>query len=422
MHERRIPEWLRHAPAPGVRGIATLSGIEAVVRGILISVFPLVVYRAVGDAQIVSGFYFAIGIVSLVAGLLVPWVIRLVPRRWVYSGGASLFVISAALAITGQPGAVLAALALNTLATVITFVCLNAYVLDYIAKVELGQCETSRMFYGALGWALGPVAGVTLMQVWPPAPFVISGVAALVMLAVFWFLRLGNGRVIVRAKHPPANPLAFLPRFVGQPRLLAGWLFAVIRSCGWWVYVVYLPIFAVQNGLGDQLGGVLLSLTNAGLFGAPLILAWVRRRSLRQSVRIGFALAAGFFVGAWLLADLPVLAVGCLVLGSFSLIVLDICAGLPFLMAVKPSERTEMSAIYSSYRDVSGIVTPGLAWVVLATAPVAGVFALAGGALALAFGIAGRLHPRLGQARIRMEPAARHTDAIRGDRPGEHAL
>ena len=30
------------------------------------------------------------------------------------------------------------------------------------------------------------------------------------------------------------NPLAFLDRFFRQPRLIAGWLFAVIRSCGWW--------------------------------------------------------------------------------------------------------------------------------------------------------------------------------------------
>ena len=28
MHDRRIPEWLRHAPAPGVRGFATLAAME----------------------------------------------------------------------------------------------------------------------------------------------------------------------------------------------------------------------------------------------------------------------------------------------------------------------------------------------------------------------------------------------------------
>ena len=33
MFERRIPEWLRHAPTPSVRGFATLAGTEAMARG-----------------------------------------------------------------------------------------------------------------------------------------------------------------------------------------------------------------------------------------------------------------------------------------------------------------------------------------------------------------------------------------------------
>ncbi len=75
-------------------------------------------------------------------------------------------------------------------------------------------------------------------------------------------------------------------------------------------------------------------------------------------------------------------------------------AGLPFLLAVKPSERTEMSAVYSSYRDVSGILTPGVAWLVLLLVPVAGVFAAGGAGLGLAWVLAGRLHLRLGTARV----------------------
>ena len=57
MLERRIPEWLRHAPAPSVRGFAILAGIEAVARGILVSVFPLAMYRALQDASVVSEVY-----------------------------------------------------------------------------------------------------------------------------------------------------------------------------------------------------------------------------------------------------------------------------------------------------------------------------------------------------------------------------
>ena len=84
MHDRRIPEWLRHAPAPGVRGFATLAAMEAVARGILVSVFPLAMYRALGDARLVSEVYFLVGLCSLFVGLSVPYLTRYVPRRWLY--------------------------------------------------------------------------------------------------------------------------------------------------------------------------------------------------------------------------------------------------------------------------------------------------------------------------------------------------
>ncbi|OED48194.1 MFS transporter [Rhodobacteraceae bacterium (ex Bugula neritina AB1)] len=405
MHERRIPDWLRHAPVPSVRDFGILAGLEAMVRGILISVFPLIMYRALGDAGLVSASYLAVGVLSLIAGLMVPALIRLVPRRWAYSLGTLMFVLSAACAIEGSPGSVLAALALNTVAAVTTFICFNAYVLDYIARVELGQCETSRMFYSALGWTAGPMAGVLLLEWWQPAPFLISAAAALLMLAAFWWMRMGNGKQITRARGPASNPLKYLPRFLEQPRLITGWLFAVIRSAGWWIYVVYLPIFAIEKGLGEELGGILLSATNACLFGAPLLQRWVQRHSIRLAVRSGFLTVTLCFGAAAVLQGWPAVSVGLLMAGSAALILLDICGGLPFLMAVKPSERTEMSAVYSSYRDISGILTPGVAWLVLMVSPLAGIFAVGSAAMWGAALLAGKLHPRLG----RKKPAGAET-------------
>ena len=400
MFERRIPEWLRHAPAPSVRGFATLAAFEAITRGMLISVFPVAMYEAFRDAALVSQIYFAIGLGSLVTGLLVPFATRFVPRRFVYAAGALSFVAGCLIATLGGPAAVATGLALNSIATVVCFVCFNAYVLDYIARIELGRCETLRMFYSALGWTIGPVAGVALWTVWPPAPYLVSGASAAVMLGVFVWLRMGNGRLIARATAPAPNPLAFIARFFAQPRLVAGWLFAVIRSCGWWAYVVYLPIFAVKSGFAETTGGILLSITNASLFASPVMLRWMQARSIRHTVRTGF-LAAGslFLIAGAVAAGLPALTLAALFFGSLFLILLDISAGLPFLMAVKPSERTEMSAIYSSYRDVSGIATPGVAWAILLLAPIQGIFAASGAACLVAWAIAGRLHPRLGTAR-----------------------
>ena len=401
MFERRIPEWLRHAPAPSVRGFAVLAGFEAVTRGILISIFPVALYDAFKDAALVSSFYFWIGITSLLVGLLVPFLNRFIPRRIIYTIGLLSYIVGSGLAITGEPEMILLSLAMNSIATVVVFVCFNAYVLDYIARIELGKSETLRMLYSALGWTIGPFLGVQLWTWWKPAPFLISSGSAVALLAMFLFMRLGNGKLIVRARTPAPNPLAFLGRFAEQERLIAGWLFAVIRSCGWWAYVVYLPIFSLQNGLPEQLGGVVLSLTNAGLFLSPFMLRWMQARSVRLAVRTGFLMSASLFVVGGILGAFPWLTVLCLFCGSFFLILLDICAGLPFLMAVKPSERTEMSAIYSSFRDVSAVLTPGAAWLVLLVSPISGIFIAAGGACLIAWHISGQLHPRLGAKRMR---------------------
>lgn len=399
MFQRRIPEWLRHAPAPSVRGFAALAGVESAARGILVSVFPIAMYRTFGDSRTVSEIYFLIGIGSLVTVLLVPWLTRFVPRRWMYTVGVLLMIAGGVCAALGGPLLLPLGLAGITMATVIMFVCFNAYVLDYVERASLGEFETLRLFYSALAWSVGPFLGIWLMKQWAPAPFVLSAVAAAVLLALFWIMRLGNGKLITRARSPQPNPLAYLPRFFAQPRLIAGWSFAVLRSCGWWVYVVYLPIYAVESGYSDQLGGLLLSITNGLLFVTPLMLRWMRARSVRHAVRIGFfGSGAAFFLAA-VLGGQPMIAIALLMGGSFYLILLDMCGGLPFLMAVKPSERTEMSAVYATYRGVSGVVTPGVARVVLAFAPLPAVFAAAAFGLAGALMISGKLHPRLGLSR-----------------------
>lgn len=399
MANKYIPVLLRHSPVPKVRDFALLAGLDACVRGMLISVMPLTVYDALGNAETVSEVYFIAGLASLCLGLMVPWATRYIPRRWMYTLGALMYVLGAALAMYGTAITVPLALMVNAGATATTFVCFNAYVLDYIDRSNLGKAQSMNMVYAAAPWAVGPLLGVWLREVWAPLPFLAAGLLGLALLITFWILRLGNGKQISRARRPAANPLAFLGRFFQQPRLIAGWLFAVIRSCGWWVYVVYLPIFCIENGLGDKVGGVVLSLSNALLFLTPLMLRIATRLTVRRAVRGAFALCAAAFIASALAAPLPWAAVGFMMAGSILLVVLDVVGGLPFLMAVKPSERTEMAAIYSSFRDVSGILTPGTAWLVLLAAPLPAVFAVAGAAMVGCMAIAGKLHPRLGSPR-----------------------
>ncbi|WP_127902153.1 MFS transporter [Solirhodobacter olei] len=399
MAPRYIPLLLKHADTPSISGFATLSGIEAAIRGLMISVMPLVVYDALGSASLESRLYFFVGCGSLTTGLMVPWLTRFIPRRWMYTAGTCSYMLGLSLAIHGGPTATSFALLFTVLGTATCFVCLNAYVLDYVPRIHLGRCQSQQMLYSATSWTLGPVLGVWLRSLWAPAPFILALCFAVLLVTAFWHLRLGNGKAISRAKAPAPNPLAYLGRFLAQPRLVLGWVFAVTRSCGWWVYVVYLPIFCVEHGLGERVGGFALSLSNAMLFTTPFLLRFIQRAGVRKAIRAAFLCAGTFFAAAAFAAPLPWGTVALLASGSIFLVLLDVSAGLPFLMAVKPSERTEMAAIYSSFRDVSGILTPGIAWLVLLAAPVSGVFLAAGCGLLTASALAANLHPRLGAAR-----------------------
>ncbi len=394
-----IPLDLKHARNPKIRHFAILAGLEAAVRGSLISAMPLAVRDVMGSTVGSSKVYFAVGVISLIWGLLVPWANRAIPRRWLYTGGCSLYLIGMGLALAGTSVTVPLALMAMSMATATNFVCFNAYVLDYVERAKLGRMQSLVMVYSATPWAIGPVLGVWLHDYWKPAPFLLAGSFAVMLLVAFWVLRLGNGRQITKAKRPAVNPLAFLGRFFAQPRLIAGWAFAVIRSTGWWVYVVYLPYFCIEQGLGNKVGGMALSVSNAMLFASPFMLALVRRAGVRVSVRAAFGLCGAMFVISALVAPLPWLTVAAMMLASVLLVMLDVGGGLPFLMSVKPSERTEMSAVYSSFRDVSSILTPGAAWLVLAVAPTAAIFAVCGAGMALGWAVAGRMHPRLGVLR-----------------------
>ena len=103
MHQYEIP--VGPSPvAPRIEAFALLAGLEAAVRGILISVMPLAMYDASGSAEAVSQSYFLAGLGSLIWGLMVPWATRFVPRRWMYSLGCGLYILSMGFAMLPHAG------------------------------------------------------------------------------------------------------------------------------------------------------------------------------------------------------------------------------------------------------------------------------------------------------------------------------
>ena len=400
MFAARAPAHLTHATTPKVFHFALLSAIEAALRELLISVWPLLLYKIWQSAETVSLIYIGLGVSALLWGGLIPALTLWLPRRWTMTFGISLNILSGLLVLTGKPMLMTVGLLLHALGTATFLICLNAYVLDYIARVDLGKNESMRLVFSAICWSIGPFLGVWLMDWWLPAPFILALLLSIVLMVSFWRLRLGNGKQISRSRAPTPNPVAYLGRFIYQPRLVSGWLFAVIRSCGWWVYIVYLPIYCIESGLGNHIGAAALSVTNTLLFLSPLVLKFVKKYGVRLSVIGSFSIAALAFGLAWAATDQAWWTITALFIGSFALIMLDVCGSLPFLMAVKPSERTEMSAVYSSYRDASGILVPTAAWIILLVSPISGIFAVTGLALGSMALLATKLHPRLGAEKL----------------------
>lgn len=390
-----VPHASLLARAPRVEDFALLFGIDSAVRGLMLSVIPLEMYRAWGEGTVVSAFFLGTGVVSLLAGLFVPWATGRVGRGRMTVAAGVLYLLAMGLFLTGDRWLVAGALLVQAVGTVTAWVCLSAYVLDFVRREELGRNESMRLLYGATAWTLGPYAGVLMLDAWRPLPFLLAGGFALVFVGAFLRLGLGDGKAVGAMGEGP--PLAFVGRFLRRPRLVAGWVFATVRSCGWWVYIVYLPYFCINNGLGETVGGAAVSLSSALLFATPWLLRVVHRLSVRRAVRWTFAWSALFFALAWALSAAPWATVVCLMLAALGLVMLDVCGSLPFLMAVKPSERTEMAAVYSSFRDVSGILSPLVGGAILLAAPVAVVFAACGAGMAVAWALAGTVHPRLGR-------------------------
>ena len=75
-----LPLALTHSPTPRIEHFALLAGLEAAVRGTLISTIPIAVYDAFGSAKNLSTVYFIAGVFTLFWGLMVPRLTQIWPR------------------------------------------------------------------------------------------------------------------------------------------------------------------------------------------------------------------------------------------------------------------------------------------------------------------------------------------------------
>ena len=410
----RRPLWLQRFQAPGARSLAVLYAMESFARATVVSLIPIEALRLLENARSVSMLFLVVSFAGLGATLTVPWLVRKLARRWVYTLGAIMLAGATASMTVGTLPFLALGLVLRVGAVVMMTVCLSLYILDHVSRTEYTRAEPMRLMYAGVAWMIGPTLGAWLAEavgLW--ATYVLSSAAALVCLTYFWRLRLRDTETLTVFQGHSPNPLRHVARYAQQPRLVFAWIAAVGRYVWWVMFFIYLPIYVVESGFSKVVAGALISAGTGFLLLLPLFARFVRRFGIRAVLRIGFTVSGVLTMSAALLAGWPVIAIAVLLASTLAMISLDAVANLPFMLLVRRGERTEMTTVYSTYRDMGEICTPALFAVLLTFAALPAVFA-ATGVLMLALSLLARtVHPRLG----RSEPQPRETVPARASAP-----
>lgn len=389
----RHPPALGHALGPGRQRAGAwtftlLYFLESVARASLVTVLPLTAFALLGSKEAVSLAYTLVSVVALGFTFAIPGLVRRLGRRWAYTLGAGLIAVYAVLLALDAPPALVVAMFGRTAGAALLSVTLSLYIMDNIGRRDLTRSEPLRFAISTLAWGLAPYAGVRLMEtagLWAPAA--LSLAACLVLVALFWVLRLAEGGPIraaapgVRRPAPVRHPLAAVRRFAAQPRLRLAWTIAFARSSFWTTFFVYVPILMVEGGLDATAGGIAIATGNLMLLNNLLARRAAERWGLRRV--LGAALVAAgtlAFVAGGLGPALPVAAAVAMVTGAFFTALLDGLGPVPFLRAVRVHERAEMTAVYRTYLDASELLPP-LAYFFLFQ--LGGYFAAFGGLAAL---------------------------------------
>ncbi len=389
------PLPLLYLPSEVGVGLTRLSGLEGLARSLIVTTVPLVALDRLGGKEAVSQGFTIGAVLTLAITLNVGRFEAIVARRWVMTAGILALFGAALLFTTSSATPFVVGIGLRSAAASTFSVLLTLYVMDYIGKAELTRIESNRMLYNGLAWLVGPLVGVQLAQrTGDNAPFLLSAALSLVLLAYYWWLRLGRSEVITAPRTPAPSPLASIGRFFGRRSMRIAYAISFVRATFWVALFVYGPIYVVEAGLDATAAALLLSGVASLLLFSPLIRRLADRIGSRQVIMTGFVVIAVALVGLAALGPPRQLGLIFWGLAASGGALIDVVGNIPFLRMVKPRERVAMATVFSTWREMSALVSPLLATVVLALDVAFEVYYLLIAGLCLATAGAASLLPR----------------------------
>ena len=179
-----------------------------------------------------------------------------------------------------------------------------------------------------------------------------------------------------KAKKPSVNILRIIPRYFAQPALRIAYLITLSRAIFWMTVFIYGPIYVVESGLSTWVAGVFLSLVSSLLIISPLIRRMASHFGTRLVIVCALWSTGIGMVMLYLLGEPQPIGLLFWMLAALGGAVVDVLGNIPFMRMVKPRERTEMTMIFSTWREGSQLLTPLLVSLVLLVAPFEGFYLL----------------------------------------------
>lgn len=369
MFDRR-PAALLVVSGRAGESFARLNALEGIARSLLMGVIPLLALEALGSKEMVTRAYLFASVLTLTITLNFATLERLLQRRWVVTLGVACTMIAMTILLLGEGMLMALGIGLQQAAASLFSVCLSLYIMDYIGKQELIYTETRRMLYAGIVWMVGPSLGLWLWEngaSW--APFVLTIFAAAGMLSYFWYLRLGPRQGIQKARSHSVNVIKIIPRYFKQRPLRIAYWITMSRSIFWVTLFIYGPIYVIEANLPAWVAGGLLSLVSSLLLISPLIRRFAGRVGTRLAIIIALVLAGSSMSILYVIGEPKPIGLIFWVSAALGGVTLDVLGNIPFMRMVKPRERTEMTMIFSTWREGSQLLTPLLVSIVLLFAP-----------------------------------------------------
>ena len=337
-----------------------LNSLEIFARALLVSITPLIALKALGNKESVAHAYLVASLFTLCITLNFNRLESWLARRWVLTLAGAMLGLFVSFTYSGHPVLFTLGIGFRSAAASMFIACLTLYIMDYVARKQLALIESRRMAYSGIVWLIGPFLGSWLwgLELYF-IPFALSLSCVATLLTFFWYLRLDDNPAIPENNQQPVkSAFKAVPRYFSQKYLRIAYFITLIRAVFWSSLFIYGPIYVIESGLPTWAAGVLLS----GVSGVLLFSQFIRRLAERFTTRL--IITMGFFMGGIAQIGLGILGepipigVALWCFGAIGMTCIDVLCNLVFMRLVKPYERTDMTMVFSTWREAADLIAP----------------------------------------------------------------